>query len=365
LATAIGIDVWAPSITGFGGGISKFSREVIRALDGRVRKVFGKYDSPGSWDGVPCSGAGRWPASLQTPVFAAQIICGSLYSPPHAIVSSHINFGPVARRIQQIRGVPYWLVAHGIDVVPELSQSRQLAIQTATGIIAVSRWTRNRLLSLSGIDPERVFIVPNTVDDETFCITRDTSTRNQYEIPNDAKVILTVARLSAQEAYKGCEQVLGALKQLRSEIGKVHYVVVGDGNDMPRLKQLAIDLDVREAVTFAGFVSDTQLAKYYGMADVFAMPSRGEGFGIVFLEAMACGVPVLAGNIDGSVDALCDGELGLLVDPNNQSEVVTGLIRLLTKHGPVWWYRPEELRSRMLDQFGRAKFRKKLLTVIR
>ncbi len=117
-------------------------------------------------------------------------------------------------------------------------------------------------------------------------------------------------------------------------------------------------------VTLTGYVPGDRLADHYRMANVFAMPSRGEGFGIVFLEAMACGVPVLAGNQDGSVDALAQGELGRLVDPTNIDAIASGIVDLLSQRGPAWWYQPEELRGRMLARFGRDVFGQKLCQVI-
>jgi len=93
---------------------------------------------------------------------------------------------------------------------------------------------------------------------------------------------------------------------------------------------------------------------------VFAMPSTGEGFGIVFLEAMACGCPVLAGNCDGSADALADGKLGELVDPVDNSAISSALGRLLRKEGPSFWYQPELLRKEMLKRFGRRVFQNRV-----
>ena len=93
------------------------------------------------------------------------------------------------------------------------------------------------------------------------------------------------------------------------------YLIVGSGDDQPRLERLAREAGVGDRVVFAGQVADAELADYFALADVFAMPSTGEGFGIVFLEAAASGLPVIGGNRDGSVDALADGRIGRLVDP--------------------------------------------------
>jgi glycosyltransferase involved in cell wall biosynthesis len=98
---------------------------------------------------------------------------------------------------------------------------------------------------------------------------------------------------------------------------------------MPRLKALAATLGVAERVHFAGHVHPTRAPDYFRIADVFAMPSTGEGFGIAFIEAAASGLPVIAGNGDGSVDALADGCIGRLVDPHDQSQLVAAIVDAL------------------------------------
>jgi len=110
-------------------------------------------------------------------------------------------------------------------------------------------------------------------------------------------------------------------------------------------------------VTLAGTVSDAELPDYYNLCDVFAMPSKGEGFGIVYLEALSCGKPVLAGNMDGSCDPLQHGQLGVLVNPDNTAEIAEALISILKRTYPLpILYRGDELRERTLKAFGPDRF---------
>ena len=114
-----------------------------------------------------------------------------------------------------------------------------------------------------------------------------------------------------------------------------------------------------------GFVSDEELCDHYNLCDVFAMPSKGEGFGIVYLEALACGKPVLAGNKDGAVDPLINGELGCLVDPDNLQEITDSLINILQKTYPnPLIYQPEKLRQKTIEKFGYVKFRQTLAKLL-
>jgi phosphatidylinositol alpha-1,6-mannosyltransferase len=123
-------------------------------------------------------------------------------------------------------------------------------------------------------------------------------------------------------------------------------------------------IGVEHAVTFAGFVPDEELANHYRLADVFAVPSTGEGFGIVFLEALACGTSVLAGNRDGSVDALDSGRLGQLVDRTDVDAIARGLIALLKQQGPQWWFDRQALHDAVTQHFGRAALRESLRKVL-
>jgi glycosyltransferase involved in cell wall biosynthesis len=276
-----------------------------------------------------------------------------------------LNFGPVAHWAKRVFGTSFTLVAHGIDVHSGLSHARVAALRAADRVLAVSSWTRQRVLDLGGIDPARVAVLPNTVDEARFTVgARPEKLAKRYNLQADESVVLTVARLESGEAYKGYDRIVRALPAVQAACGRVRFLLVGKGDDRARLEMMARDLGVEHKVTFAGFVPDEELADHYRLADVFAMPSTGEGFGIVFLEAMACGTPVLAGNRDGSVDALDGGRLGHLVDPNNVDAIANGIIALLKQQGPAWWFDRQALHDAVIQRFGRTAFRETLRKVL-
>jgi len=145
---------------------------------------------------------------------------------------------------------------------------------------------------------------------------------------------------------------------LRS-VPDTRYLLVGEGEDRQRIEKIIAEVGVQNAVILAGFVPDKELAGHYNLCDIFAMPSRAEGFGIVYLEALACGKPVLAGNKDGSRDALADGELGLLVNPDDTAEVAAEIIRVLRReHSHPKIFNPELLRQQVIKLFGFEAFRR-------
>ena len=149
------------------------------------------------------------------------------------------------------------------------------------------------------------------------------------------RVILTVGRVSALERYKGHDRIIAALPGIIAFVPDAAYLIVGSGDDRPRLQQLACEAGVGDRVVFAGHVPDPELPDHFALAHVFAMPSTGEGFGIVFIEAAASGLPVVGGNCDGSVDALADGRIGRLVDPHAPAEIEGAVIDALLGRHPV------------------------------
>ncbi len=356
------IHLWAPTFRTFGGGIAAFSRELALALDTPEYRLLlcGRDDRDGLWNGSPVRGAGAVPTALRKLGFACRLFGMVFRHRPALIISTHLNFAPVALLANYLLGVRYVVVAHGIDVHPGLSSLRKLALRRADAVWAVSRWTRERVLEL-GVALDRVRVLSNTVDDRRFDIGQDTAAlRRRHEIGANERVLLTVARLDPVEQYKGYDTVLRALPALKSAVGPVRYLLVGTGEDRARVEHLARELGVSTAVTFCGFVPDAELPDYYRLADVFVMPSRGEGFGIVFLEAMACGTPVLGGNEDGTRDALADGALGVLADPGDAVAIATELQRLLEHQGQAMWFQPAALRAECLALHGRPAFARRV-----
>jgi glycosyltransferase involved in cell wall biosynthesis len=356
------IHVWAPAI-GPGGGIQAFSAELAEALPQEKGRLFALGRTAWKLRHVSTN---PFPLLRGSPLsFSLMIVAAAVRGRPCLIVSSHVNFGPVAYFLNRLLGIPYILVAHGIDIHPRLSRVRIKAIQNADLLIGVSQHSRERLLQLPGISNARIRILPNTVSDERFkIVSANKAILERYGVPPKRRIVLTIARLAAAEGYKGYDIILRGFRQVLSALPDAHYVICGKGDDRGRIEVLIAELGLQDCVTLTGFVPDEDLADLYRAADVFAMPSTGEGFGIVFLEAMACGIPVLAGNRDGSVDALAKGELGCLVDPLRVDEVAAGLISLLRKQGPEFWFQPEQLRSRMLARFGRNVFRTTLGSII-
>ena len=210
----------------------------------------------------------------------------------------------IAARMARARLVSH---VHGLEVWRTLPLSKRGALAASDLILCVSRYTAGKIVEVTGVDPKRCKVVYNTVDDR-FTPGDRAAAMEKFGIPRDATVISTVSRLDPRERYKGHDLIIPLLKDLARDYPGLVYLVAGAGGDRARLERLARDADAADIVRFLGFVADEDLPDLYRASDLYVMPSGGEGFGIAFVEAMACGTPALG--LGGAVDALRDGELG-------------------------------------------------------
>jgi glycosyltransferase involved in cell wall biosynthesis len=368
--------IWIPSLFESKGGIQTFSYLLLEALERLdpefAYDVFLKHEVNLALNSevFPKNrfySMGRVPAQFRTISFAIQIISLGLWYRPRLIITTHVNLAVAAYFLKKITNIPYLVIAHGIEVWNIKSSYVKAAIHNADRIIAVSGYTRDRLLKELNLNPDQVTILPNTFDSNKFQIApKPSHLLQKYNLTPDQPIILTVARLAEVERFKGYDQVLLALPTIRQAIPNVHYVIVGKGSDRPRIEGIIEKLNLQECVTLAGFIPDEELCDFYNLCDVFAMPSKREGFGIVYLEALACGKPTLGGNQDGAIDALCHGKLGALVDPDSPDEIAQTLIQILQGTYPnQLMYEPEALRQNVIETFGFNKFQQTLGTIIK
>ncbi|WP_088240459.1 glycosyltransferase [Calothrix rhizosoleniae] len=370
--------LWIPNLFGFKGGIQVYSSFFLQALQNLYphdqHHVFIKHDI----QALPNPNivylpetrfhfAGRLPLKLRTPIFAAQIIGQGLLQRPDLIITTHLNFTVAAHLLKRLTGIPYWTIAHGIEAWNIQNPELQVALRNADRILAVSNFTRDRLLKEQNLDPKKISLLPNTFNTQRFQITsKPTHLLQRYGLTPEQPIILTVARLSQTEKYKGYDKLLHALPLIRKVIPDIHYILVGKGDDLPRIREVIAELQIQDFVTLTGFIPDEELGDHYNLCDVFAMPSKKEGFGIVYLEALACGKPVLGGNQDGAIDALCHGELGALVNPDEIEVIAQTLMKILQKCYPnPLVYQPEMLRKKVISQFGFASFQNTLCSYLK
>ncbi|MDP2923981.1 MAG: glycosyltransferase [Candidatus Omnitrophota bacterium] len=284
---------------------------------------------------------------------------------PQFILCGHINFSFFCLLLNKIFKIPYFTIAHGIEAW-RLKGLKKIGLQHSLKVLSVSRFTKNEILKqLPNYLEKNIFVLPNTFNAQKFSPQpKSAYLMNKLSIKADDKIILTVARLSKQEKYKGYDLVIMAMKEIVKEIPNAKYIIVGSGSDEERIKALISDNNLEDKVILNGFIPHEEIVDYYNLCDVFVLPSSGEGFGIVFLEALACGKPVIAGNIDGSGDALLDGDIGFLVNPHNLSEIKAAIIKILKREVSERLLDGLYLRTRVLEFFSFDKFKERVSEII-
>ena len=253
-------------------------------------------------------------------------VCRAALAEPRfdLVVCGHGYMAPLAALFAWLLRAKLWIQLHGVEAWQPTSWLQRRSMQQATLLTAVSRHTRRRVLAWLSVDPHNIRVLPNTVDPRFAPGPRPRYLAERHDLV-ESKVLLTVSRLAAAERYKGHDRVIQALPKVLGRHPDVVYAIVGDGDDRARLEALAESAGVGPAVRFVGQVAGQELVDYYRLADLFVMPSTGEGFGIVFLEASAVGLSVIAGNRDGSVDALGEGQIGTLIDPDDPTALIDAI----------------------------------------
>lgn len=271
------------------------------------------------------------------------------------VICGHLHHLPIARLAQRLNPrLRYCLVAHGIEVWRPYGWIERQALLGAHRIFCVSEYTRRQLLRfLPALPAESLIVVPNTLDPYFAPELNDRLSTAPFALPR----ILTVGRLSSTDTYKGFDTLIEALPAVRSEYPTARLRIVGTGDDQPRLAALATELGVAGSVDFLGALSDEALRTEYATCDLFALPSRKEGFGLVYLEAMAYGKPCVAARAGGAPEVINDA-VGVLVEYGNIPDLA-GAVGELVRHP-----RDSEVVRRHAAAFAFPAFQRRLAAAL-
>jgi glycosyltransferase involved in cell wall biosynthesis len=341
-----------PEAYGAGGGIAQFDRDLLAAAArapgaGEIVTLLRRLPGP---PGVLPERVRLVPGAAGGKLaFAAaalrQAVLGGRFD---LVLCGHLRLLPLAYRVARLARAPLLLVAYGIDAWQPSGGRADALLRRVDRVLSISELTRQRLLAWSGLPPERVIVLPPCVDTAPFAPgPRNPALVARYGLAGRT-VLLTLGRLAAAERYKGIDEVLDCLPALLARRPDLAYLVCGDGNDRARLEAKAASLGLAGRVVFCGRVPEAEKADHYRLADAFVMPGRGEGFGIVYLEALACGIPALGSTLDASREALRNGALGVLVDPDDRAALEAGILAALERPKCV----PEGLAYFHADRFA-------------
>ena len=281
------------------------------------------------------------------------------------VILGHVNlalFGLILKRLYPKTKMT--VVTHGIEVWSKLEGMKLKLLQKADLVLAVSNFTKDKLVEVNGVDANKIKIFHNTIDpffQFPNSFKKPDYLINRYGLNKEDKVIFTLTRLAYTEKYKGYDKVIEVLGTIVATYPNVRYLIAGkpDMRERTRLNELIAFHKLEKNVFLIGFITEEEVTDHYKLADVFIMPSKKEGFGIVFIEAMACGLPVIAGNQDGSVDALRNGELGILINPEDKVAMIQTLHSVFEKDSDTEEQKAA-LQKKVTEHFGFSVFEENL-----
>jgi phosphatidylinositol alpha-1,6-mannosyltransferase len=281
--------------------------------------------------------------------FAIDVLWRARTLPADVVIFTLPNLAPVALPLTVVRPSARVVVCtHGVEIWGPLSWARRTALRRATRVVASATYNADRLRDVQGVRPERIALIHLALQPSWHRGPEEGHAGG----PADGR-LLSVGRMDADERYKGIDAVIRALPEIRHSVPGVSYTVVGEGTDLDRLRQLAVDCGVADLVHFAGGVQHEQLLREYQACDVFVLPSTGEGFGLVFLEAMSFGKPVVAVAVGGPLDVIQDGVTGRLVaSPDDVSGALLELLHDRDKAAAMG----AEGRNRLQERFSFERY---------
>jgi phosphatidyl-myo-inositol dimannoside synthase len=246
------------------------------------------------------------------------------------VVTGHPNLAPVTSTMRfaapRLKSI---VCTHGVEVWEPLPRMRRMALRRADVVLAPSKYTADHVAAIQRVATQKIRVLPWALDPQFEALAPQSGKAAAPENFPKGRVVLTVGRWRADERYKGMDTLITALPRLLPRWPELQLAAVGDGDDREWLEDLAEETGVQRHVHFLSGLSYVELARCYAHCEIFALPSRGEGFGLVYLEAMACGKPVIGGAHGGAPEVIDDGKTGYLVPHGDAAQLATAIETLL------------------------------------
>ncbi len=307
-------------------------------------------------------GRARTPGLTDKAGFTAMLMKELAAYRPGAIVYSHLGLARAQAYVPSLLERPYAIFLHGVEAWGALGEPDVRLLQRARLRLANSHFTAARVTAAHPSIGEIVPCPLALVDDGGSTSGPD-SDEHVEPLPKDGPIVLVVGRMHASEAYKGHDQLIDAWPGVIATVPTAHLVIVGDGNDRPRLQNKARLVAGGSRIHFLGFAPPALLDACYQLASVFALPSRGEGFGLVYLEAMARALPCIGSRQDAASEVIVDGVTGRLVDHTDTAALSSRIAQLLTDDGQRRDM-GDAGRRRLLTEFSESAFEGRLIAAL-
>ena len=299
------------------GGVQAYGRCLAEILSAYNDSHRGALDCVSLLDERPVESRHRQPLAYRTFYasrgiklrFARQALMLGYRSKPGRLVIGHLGLAPVGWVLKRAGFTrSYVVVLHGIEAWQRVDWSDRVAIRDASAVVTTTQFTALEFCRHNEVPFRRMRIIPLAVSESAIEESGPVQASH-----GDPLRVLTVTRMTLADGYKGVDTLIDAVGRVKARNIGITLEIVGTGDEVPRLKRRAEGLNLNGAVTFAGAVPDEELGRSYRACDVFALPSAGEGFGIVFLEAMRYGKPCIGGNHGGTPEVISHGNTGYLV----------------------------------------------------
>jgi phosphatidylinositol alpha-1,6-mannosyltransferase len=277
------------------------------------------------------TGSGRAKGSfLATAIRAARRRSGKRGAKTKLVIAGHPNLAPVVRAMRFLAPRLKSIVCtHGVEVWEPLARMRRMALRRANVVLAPSKYTAEHVAAVQGVATEKIRVLPWALDPQFEMLAPHAAQAVAPANFPEGRVVLTVGRWRTEERYKGMDTLITALPRLLPRWPELQLAAIGEGDDRAWLEDLAEENGVRRHVHFLSGLSYEELAACYAHCEIFALPSKGEGFGLVYLEAMACGKPVIGGAHGGAPEVIDDGRTGYLVPHGDAAQLATAVDTLL------------------------------------
>jgi phosphatidylinositol alpha-1,6-mannosyltransferase len=330
-------------------GISRLARLVIGALGDASVVALHEPAEMTRFERTRVRGAGG-----RSSRFVLEALRGAAAANRHMpVIVTHLHLAPAALAYA-LRGAPVTAILCGVEAWTPVSRLQRAALDRAARLIAISRFTRDRFLAANPHFSGRAIDVCH--------LGVEAAAGEGDAVLDGAPSALIVGRMAADERYKGHDPLLEIWREVTRAVPGATLRIVGDGDDRPRLEQKTSALGLGDCVTFLGRLDEDDMLREYSRCTAFVMPSRDEGFGFVFVEAMRASRACL-GSRGAAAEIIDDGETGLLVEPGDRAQLLQSVIRMLRDRQATATM-GRRGHTRFLQQFTAERFRDRFTALL-
>lgn len=326
------------------GGIEKYNRDLISSLEkcGTSIKIVQRYQG----------------GLFQKIIFTIKAILSSISFKPDYIICCHVNFSPILIFLNNFKKIKFSISIYGIEAIEKFSNLKMKALHEADKILTISNYTKNLIKKQNVIFEKKILVIKSCVNENLFIKNNIYSLKKKYNL-NNKRVLITLSRMSSTEE-KGHNRVLESLLILEKKFQNFIYMIVGGGHDGRIDEILNENENLRKKVIFTGPIDDDEKFDYLSLGDIFILPSKNEGFAIVFLEALMAGLIVIAPDKYGCPEGLLNGQLGVLIDVERKDLIAKKIESIFLNKISKNLQNKKLIRSKAINIYGIKRWDKEV-----